>query len=190
MIEGWIKRGVVAQQLPFEKDFEPLTWRPQYYDGQIPTVNTETRRGANFLKSDPGYVPWWSHNDLQTSDNDWNLNISYYSNHLDMVVHYLPPLIQTSVQQVLTEPVSSVSTTVQTEGVITQLITTSSSTSVQPNAAPLFQPGMPSTSTESNSSGTYLSNNHHHITWKAPKVTHQARIPVIATITLHGKHRE
>jgi hypothetical protein len=34
-------------------------------------------------------------------------------------------------------------------------------------------------STESNSSGTYPSNNHHHITWEALGVTHQARIPVI-----------
>jgi hypothetical protein len=90
-IEGWVKKGVIAQLLLFEKDFEPLTWRPQYYDGQIPTVNSETRRDANFSKKDPGYVPWWAHNRLQTSDNDWDLNISYYSNRLDMVVNYLPP---------------------------------------------------------------------------------------------------
>jgi hypothetical protein len=38
--------------------------------------------------------------------------------------------------------------------------------------------------------GTYPSNNHHHITWKALRVTHQARIPVITTTTLYGKHRE
>ena len=43
MMEEWIKRGVIAQLLPIEKDFESLTWRPQYYDGQIPTVNSETR---------------------------------------------------------------------------------------------------------------------------------------------------
>ena len=97
VIEGWVKKGVIAQLLPFEKDFEPLTWRSQCYDGQIPTVTSETRRGANFSKSDPGYVPWWAHNGLQTADNDWDLNISYYSNQLDMVVHYLPPQTHTSV---------------------------------------------------------------------------------------------
>ena len=43
MIEGWVQKGVIAQLLPFEKDFEPLTFRPQYYDGQIPTVNSEAR---------------------------------------------------------------------------------------------------------------------------------------------------
>jgi hypothetical protein len=64
-----------------------------------------------------------------------------------MVVNYLPPLIQTSFQQTLTQPVSSVSPTVQTEGVNTQLMTTSSSTSVQPNKATLFQPGTPPTNT-------------------------------------------
>ena len=57
MIEEWVEKGVIAQLLPFEKDFEPLTFRPQYYDGQIPTVNSMTRRGANFSKSDPGFVP-------------------------------------------------------------------------------------------------------------------------------------
>ena len=36
----------------------------------------------------------------------------------------------------------------------------------------------------------YHIRNHHHITWKAPRVTYQARIPVITTTTLHGKHRE
>ena len=40
-------------------------------------------------------------------------------------------------------------------------------------------------STESNSSGTYSSNNHHHITWEAPRVTHQAGIPAITTTTLN-----
>ena len=80
MMEGWTQRGVVAQLLPFQKDFNKLTWRPQYYNGQIPPVNTETRLGANFSKSDPGYVPWWAHNGLQIHDNDWDLNISYYSN--------------------------------------------------------------------------------------------------------------
>ena len=75
MIEGWVKRGVVAPLLPFEKDFNKLTWRPTYYDGQIPSVNTETWRGSNFSKRDPGYVPWWVHNGLQLRDNDWNLNI-------------------------------------------------------------------------------------------------------------------
>jgi hypothetical protein len=95
VMEGWIHRGVVAQLLPFEMDFNKLTWRLQYYDGQIPTVNTETRQGGKFLKSDPGYGPWWAHNGLQIRDNDWDLNISYCSNQLDMVVHYLPPLNQT-----------------------------------------------------------------------------------------------
>ena len=38
MIEGWVKRKVIAQLLPFEKDFEPLTWRPTYYNGEIPPV--------------------------------------------------------------------------------------------------------------------------------------------------------
>jgi hypothetical protein len=45
-------------------------------------------------------------------------------------------------------------------------------------------------SNESNCSGMYLSNNHHHITWEAPRVTDQARILVISTTTLHGKQRE
>ena len=27
MMDSWTKRGVVAQQLPFVKDFERLTWR-------------------------------------------------------------------------------------------------------------------------------------------------------------------
>ena len=41
MIEGWVKRGVVAQLLPFEKDLNKLTWRPTYYDGQIPPFFTK-----------------------------------------------------------------------------------------------------------------------------------------------------
>jgi hypothetical protein len=92
MIEGWVKRGVDAQIVPFEKDFNKLTWRPNDYVGQIPPVNTETRRGANFSKQDPGYVPWWAHHGLQLHDNVWDFNISYYSNQLDMVVHYASPL--------------------------------------------------------------------------------------------------
>ena len=91
MIDGWVKRGVIAQLLPFEKDFNKLTWRPTYYDGQIPPVNTETRRGAIFSKRDPGYVPWWAHNGLQLRDNDWDLIISYYSKQLDIVAQYAPP---------------------------------------------------------------------------------------------------
>ena len=43
---------------------------------------------------------------------------------------------------------------------------------------------------ESNSSGTYPSNNHHHITWEALRVTNQARIPVITTTTTCGYQRE
>ena len=70
MIEGWIKRGVIAQLLPFEKVFEPLIWRLTYYHGDVPPVNTETQRGANLSKRDYGYVPWWAHNDLQIHDND------------------------------------------------------------------------------------------------------------------------
>jgi hypothetical protein len=70
MMEGWIKRVVVTQLLPFKKDFNELTWRPTFYDGQIPPINTETRRGGNVSKSDPGYVPWWAHNGLQIRDND------------------------------------------------------------------------------------------------------------------------
>ena len=77
MMQGWIKRGVVASLIPFERDFAKLTWRPQYYNGEIPPVNSETRRGANFSKRDPGYVPWWGHNGLQIHDNDWDLNIGY-----------------------------------------------------------------------------------------------------------------
>ena len=42
LIEGWVKRGVVVELLPFEKDFNKLTWHPTYYDGQIPPVNRET----------------------------------------------------------------------------------------------------------------------------------------------------
>ena len=76
MIEGWVKRGVIAQLIPFEKDFQPLIWRPTYYNGDVPPANTETRRGAIFSKRDPGYVPWWAHNGLQLRDNDWDLNIS------------------------------------------------------------------------------------------------------------------
>jgi hypothetical protein len=128
-------------------DFNKLTWRPQYYDGQIPTFNTETRRGANFAKSDPGYVPWWAHNGLQIRDNDWDLNISYYSNQMDMVIHYLQPLNQTSVLQALTQPVSSVSTTVQTEAVSTQHMITSFSSSAPPTAAPIFESGLPTRGT-------------------------------------------
>jgi hypothetical protein len=132
---------------PVRKDFNKLTYRPQYYDGQIPPVDTETRRGANFSKSDSGYVPWWAHIGLQIHDNDWDLNISYYSNQLDMIVHYLPPLNPTSVQQALTQPMQSVSTTVQTEAVSTQHMTTSTSSSAQSTAASMFQSGLPTTST-------------------------------------------
>ena len=32
--------------------------------------------------------------------------------------------------------------------------------------------------------------NHHHITWEAPKVTHQARIPVITTTTERRKEEK
>ena len=48
MMRGWIQRGVVASLIPFEKDYAKLTWRPQYYNGEVPPVNSETRRGANF----------------------------------------------------------------------------------------------------------------------------------------------
>ena len=33
MIEEWVKRGVIAHLLPFDKDFQPLIWRPTYYNG-------------------------------------------------------------------------------------------------------------------------------------------------------------
>ena len=29
MIEGWVKRGVIAQLIPFEKDFQPLSGVPR-----------------------------------------------------------------------------------------------------------------------------------------------------------------
>jgi hypothetical protein len=70
MREGRIKRKVVAQLLPFDKDFNKLTWRPTYYDGPNPPFNTETRREANFSKRDPGNYLWWAHNGLQIRDND------------------------------------------------------------------------------------------------------------------------
>jgi uncharacterized protein YfaT (DUF1175 family) len=120
MMEGWVQRGVVAQLLPFEKYFNKLTWRLQYYNGQVPPVNTETRRGANFLKRDPGYVPWWAHNGLQIHDNDWDLNISYYSNQWDIFVQHALPTNQTSVQLAFSQNVSSVSTNVQATTIIMQ----------------------------------------------------------------------
>jgi hypothetical protein len=151
MIEGWVKRGVVAQLLPFEKGFKPLTWRPTYYDGQIPPVNTKTRRRANFSKRDSGYVPWWAHNGLQLNDNDWDLKISYYSNQLDIVVHYAPPLNQTSVQLALSQHMSLVSTNVQASTTTMQqssMVTSSIATST---SAPVFHSGLVTATTSSQS---------------------------------------
>jgi hypothetical protein len=93
MMNGWVTRGVVAQLFPFEKDFASLTWRPNDYDGEIPPYNTESRRGANLSKHDPGYFPWRDHNGLQLVDNDWDLNIAYYSNQPNHVPLTAPPVI-------------------------------------------------------------------------------------------------
>ena len=51
MMEGWVQKGVVALLLPIEKDFNKLTWRPTYYDGQIPPVSTRKRdEGPTFQR--------------------------------------------------------------------------------------------------------------------------------------------
>ena len=137
-VEGWVKRGVIAQLLPFEKGFKKLTWRPTYYDGQIPPVKTETRRGANFSKRDLGYVPWWAHNGLQLRDNDWDLNISYYSNQLDTVVHNIQPPAQTSVQMALSLPVTSVSKNVPSTTTDMQLSSMATSSTVTSSTVPVL----------------------------------------------------
>jgi hypothetical protein len=64
-----------------------------------------------------------------------------------MIVHYLPPLNQTSVQQALPQPMQSVLATVQTEAVSTQHMTTTTSSSAQSTAAPKFQFRLPTRST-------------------------------------------
>ena len=138
MIEGWVTKGFIAQLLHFEKDFQPLIWRPTYYNGEIPPANTETRREANFSKRDPGYVPWWAHNGLQLRDNDWDLNISYYSNQLDTVAPYVPPPAQTSVHMALSLPVSSVSTNVPATTTDMQLSSMVTSSTVTSSMAPGF----------------------------------------------------
>jgi hypothetical protein len=155
MMEGWVQRGIVAHLLPFEKDFNKLTWRPQYYDGQVPPVNTETRRGANFSKRDPGFVPWWAHNGLQIHDNDWDLSISYYSNQLDIVVQYAPMTYQTSVQPALIQNVSSASTNVQETTSVMQHSTTATSYIGTTPAATMFQSGSaPATTSSQRYTGT------------------------------------
>ena len=64
-----------------------------------------------------------------------------------MVVHYAPPLNQTSVQQAFSHSTSSVSTTVQTTNLSTQQKTTVTSSIVLSNEVPVFHSGLTTTST-------------------------------------------
>jgi hypothetical protein len=54
MMNGYVTRGIVAQLIPFKHDFADLRWRPNDYDGSLPPYSTETPRGTNFSKLDPG----------------------------------------------------------------------------------------------------------------------------------------
>jgi hypothetical protein len=155
MMEGWVQKGIVAQLLLFQKEFNKLTWRPQYYDGQVPPINTETRRGANFSKQDPGYVPWWAHNGLQIHDNDWDLNISYYNNQLDIVVQYAPMTYHTSVQPALTQSVASASINMQaTTNVMQHSTTVTIDIGTSPAATMLQTRSAPATTSSQRYTGT------------------------------------
>ena len=110
----WIKEGIVTELLPNDRDFKKLTWIPREFDGNLPVPSAEARRHANLSKRDPGHVMWWAHNGMQIHDNDWDLNMAYFSNQLDEPVPLIPPpapvaLVPTSTVSVMTQT-SAIST--------------------------------------------------------------------------------
>jgi hypothetical protein len=79
----FIKEGVVTEPIPNDRDFAKLTWIPREVDPSLPIPSTESRRHANLSKRDPGHVMWWAHNDIQIHDQDWDLNMAYFSNQMN-----------------------------------------------------------------------------------------------------------
>ena len=82
-ISKFIKEGVVTELIPNDRDFEKLTWIPREVDPPLPIPSTEARRHANLSKRDPGHVMWWEHNGMQIHDQDWDLNMAYFSNQMN-----------------------------------------------------------------------------------------------------------
>ena len=79
----FIKQGVVTELIPNDRNFETLTWIPREVDGHLPIPSTKARRHANLFKRDPVHVMWWAHNGMQIHDQDWDLNMAYFSNQID-----------------------------------------------------------------------------------------------------------
>jgi hypothetical protein len=79
----FIKEGVVTELIPYDCNFEKLTWIPCKVDDSMPITSTEARRHANLSKRDPGHVMWWAHNGMQIYDQDWDVNMTYFSNQSD-----------------------------------------------------------------------------------------------------------
>ena len=79
----FIKEGVVTELIPNDRDFQKLTWISRAIDPPLPISSTEARRHANLSKRDPGHVMWWAHNGMQIHEQDWDLNMAYFSNQMD-----------------------------------------------------------------------------------------------------------
>ena len=108
----FIKEGIVTELIPNDRDFRKLTWIPREFDGNLPVPSAEARRHANLSKRDPEHVMWWAHNGMQLHDNDWDLNMAYFSNQLDEPEQLIPP--PAPVHQT---PTSTVSVMTQTPAV-------------------------------------------------------------------------
>ena len=110
---NFIKQGVVAELTPTDQNFAKLTWIPRKFERNLPVPSAEARRYANLSKRDPGTVMWWAHNGLQIHDNDWDLNMAYYSN---QYVEPEQPVLAVVTAQINT---STVSVMTQTPAVMT-----------------------------------------------------------------------
>ena len=78
-----IKEEVVTELIPNNRAFEKLTWIPREVDPPLPIPSTELLRHANLSKRDPGTIMWWAHNGIQIHDQDWDLNMAYFSNQMN-----------------------------------------------------------------------------------------------------------
>jgi len=76
----WIREGIITELIPNNRPFAPLTWIPREVDPPLPIPSNESLRHANLSKRDPGTIMWWAHNGIQIHDQDWDLNMAYFSN--------------------------------------------------------------------------------------------------------------
>jgi hypothetical protein len=59
---------------------------------------------------------WWAHNGLQIHDNDWNLNMAYFSNQYDEPKRPVPAVVTAEINT------GTVSVITQTSAVMTDLV--------------------------------------------------------------------